>query len=111
MDSDQHESVLRLSGALHAEGWRRHILTSVLKRVDVANYEIVKDFAQGRFTSGARTFNVANGGLDISYSGGHVEDFRTAVESARADIVSGRVVVPSLPAERESATEKHGWFL
>ena len=81
------------------------------QRVDVANYEILKDFAQGRFTSGARPFNVANGGLDISYSGGYVEDIRAAVEVARADIVSGRVVVPGLPTERETLTEEHGWFL
>jgi basic membrane protein A len=111
VDTDQHESVIRLSGAVHSEAWRRHILTSVLKRVDIANYEIVKDFAQGRFTSGGRTFNVANGGLDISYSGGHVEDIRAAVEAARADIVSGRVVVPRLPAERETMKEAYGWFL
>lgn len=112
VDTDQYESVLRLSGAVHSEAWRRHILTSVLKRVDVANYEILKDFAHGHFTSGARPFNVANGGLDISYSGGYVDDIRTAVDAARADIVSGRVVVPCLPAERQSlAEERYGWFL
>jgi basic membrane lipoprotein Med (substrate-binding protein (PBP1-ABC) superfamily)/DNA-binding SARP family transcriptional activator len=111
VDTDQHESVGRLAGAVHAESWRQHILTSVLKRVDVANYEIVKDFAQGQFTSGARLFNVANGGLDISYSGGHVDDIRPAVEAARSDIISGRVVVPDVPTERESlAAENHGWF-
>jgi basic membrane lipoprotein Med (substrate-binding protein (PBP1-ABC) superfamily)/DNA-binding SARP family transcriptional activator len=112
VDTDQYESVLRLSGAVHPEAWRQHILTSVLKRVDVANYEILKDFARGRFMPGARPFNVANGGLDISYSGGYVDQSRTAVEAARADIVSGRVVVPCLPAERETlAAEKYGWFL
>src|SRR5262245_24800354 len=111
VDTDQHESVLRLSGAVHSEAWRGHILTSVLKRVDVAVYEIVKDFARERFTSGARVFNVATGGLDISYSGGHIDDIRTAVETARADIVSGRVVVPSVPAGRDAPTEKSGWFV
>jgi basic membrane lipoprotein Med (substrate-binding protein (PBP1-ABC) superfamily)/DNA-binding SARP family transcriptional activator len=111
VDTDQYESVLRLSGAVHVEAWRRHILTSVLKRVDVANYEIVKDFAQGRFTLGSRTFNVANGGLDLAYSGGHMDDIRTAVEAARAAIVSGRIVVPSRPAERKTLTETSGWFL
>ena len=112
VDADQYESVLRMAGAVHPEAWRRHILTSVLKRVDVANYEIIKDFAQDRFTPGARPFNVANGGLDIAYSGGHIEDIRAAVEAARADIASGRVVVPSLPADREVATaEGYGWFL
>ena len=111
VDTDQYESVLGLPGAVHSEAWRRHILTSVLKRVDLANYEIVKDFARGRFTPGARPFNVANGGLDISYSGGHLENICTAVEAARADIVSGRVVVPRRPADRETRKEEYGWFL
>jgi basic membrane lipoprotein Med (substrate-binding protein (PBP1-ABC) superfamily)/DNA-binding SARP family transcriptional activator len=111
VDADQYETVRQLFGAIHAEAWRRHILTSVLKRVDVANYEIVKDFAEGRFTSGPRRFNVANGGLDISFSGGYLEDIRAALERARADIISGRVVVPRLPAERKTRTETHGWFL
>jgi basic membrane protein A and related proteins len=111
VDADQYETVRQLFGAIHAETWRRHILTSVLKRVDVANYEIVKDFAEGRFTPGPRRFNVANGGLDISFSGGYLEDIRAALDRARADIISGRVVVPRLPAERETRTETHGWFL
>jgi basic membrane protein A len=112
VDTDQYDSVLRLPGAVHPEAWRRHILTSVLKRVDVANYQILKDFAQGRFTPGPRSFNVSNGGMDISYSGRFVEDIRNPVEAARADIVSGRVVVPCVPAGRETATaEKPGWFL
>ncbi|HEX5014997.1 MAG TPA: BTAD domain-containing putative transcriptional regulator [Candidatus Limnocylindrales bacterium] len=111
VDTDQYESVLELSGAVHVEAWRRHILTSVLKRVDVANYEIVKDFAHGHFTLGSRTFNVANGGLDLSFSGGHLEEVRGGVEAARADIVSGRVVVPTRPAERATLTETSGWFL
>jgi basic membrane lipoprotein Med (substrate-binding protein (PBP1-ABC) superfamily)/DNA-binding SARP family transcriptional activator len=111
VDTDQYESVRWLSGAVHAEAWRRHILTSVLKRVDVANYEIVKSFAEGRFTAGARPFSVANGGLDLSYSGGFIDDIRNAVEMARADIVTGRVAVPCLPAERDAHTEEHGWFL
>ena len=111
VDTDQYESVLQLSGAVHVEAWRRHILTSVLKRVDVANYEIVKDFAHGHFTLGSRTFNVANGGLDLSFSGGHIDDIRGAIEAARADIVAGRVVVPIRPAEREAFEDTSGWFL
>ena len=60
VDTDQYENVRRLSGAVHSEAWRRHILMSVLKRVDIANYEIVKDFAsvnsrQGHDRSTSRT--------------------------------------------------------
>jgi len=111
VDVDQYETVLQQSGAIHSEAWRRHILTSVLKRVDLANYEIVKDFAEGRFTPGPRQFNAANGGLDVSYSGGYLEDIRPALDRARADIIAGRVAVPRLPAEREAMTETYGWFL
>ena len=75
---------------------------------DVALLDVM---SQGRFTLGSRTFNVANGGLDLSFSGGHLEDVRSAVDAARADIVSGRIVVPHRPAERKTLTETSGWFL
>ena len=52
VDSDQYDSVLRLSGAVHPEEWRQHILTSVIKRVDLAVYEVVSDFTRGELASG-----------------------------------------------------------
>jgi hypothetical protein len=52
---------------------------------------------------------VANGGLDISYSGGCLEDIRDRIEAARADIIAGRVAVPCLPPERETlAADRYG---
>lgn len=39
-------------------------ITSMLKRVDVAVYEIIKDVKDGTFVGGANVFNLANGGLD-----------------------------------------------
>ncbi len=72
-----------------------NILTSMIKHVDVAVYETMKDFASGGFKGGVRVFNVKQGGLDYATTGGFVGDIKTQLEAARADIASGKVVVPS----------------
>jgi basic membrane lipoprotein Med (substrate-binding protein (PBP1-ABC) superfamily)/DNA-binding SARP family transcriptional activator len=101
-ETDQYETVGLLSGAVHAEAWREHILTSVVKRVDVATYEVLADFARGEFQPGLRTFDLASGGINVSYSGGYIEDIRPQLEAAREQIVAGRIVVPCFPVEREA---------
>ena len=72
-----------------------NILTSMIKHVDVAVYQTMKDFATGAFKGGVRVFNVKQGGLDYATTGGFVDDIKTQLEAARADIASGKVVVPS----------------
>jgi basic membrane protein A len=99
-DSDQFLTVDQLSGAVHAEEWKKHILTSVVKRVDVVIYEVVAAFARGELEPGAVTFDLGSGAMDLSYSGGYINDIRAEIEAARADIVSGRTVVPCFPADK-----------
>ena len=89
--------------------WRDHILTSVLRRMDVAIYEVLADFARGEFQPGPRTFDLASGGIDISYSGGYIEDIRPQLEAAREQIVAGRIVVPCFPVEREAMARDMGY--
>jgi basic membrane lipoprotein Med (substrate-binding protein (PBP1-ABC) superfamily)/DNA-binding SARP family transcriptional activator len=108
-DTDQFETVGLLSGAVHAEGWRDHILTSVVRRADVAVYEVLADFARGEFQSGPRTFDLASGGIDISYSGGYLEDIRPQLDAAREQIVIGRIVVPCFPIAREAMARDFGY--
>jgi serine/threonine protein kinase/DNA-binding winged helix-turn-helix (wHTH) protein len=84
---------------LHIEAWPSHVLTSMLKRVDVAVYEVLRDHSRGIFTSGARRFGLAEGGVDITYSGGSIDDIRPQIEDLRAQIIAGDVVVPSKPAK------------
>ena len=108
-DTDQFETVGQLAGAVHAEAWRDHILTSVVRRVDVAVYEVLADFARGEFQPGPRTFDIASGGIDIAYSGGYVEDIRPQLEAARQQIVAGRIVVPCFPVEREGTARDLGY--
>jgi len=84
---------------LHIAAWPSHVLTSMVKRVDVAVYEVLRDHSRGIFTSGVRRFGLADGGVDIAYSGGFIDDIRPQIEDLRAQIVAGDVVVPSKPAE------------
>ena len=84
---------------LHIAAWPSHVLTSMVKRVDVAVYEVLRDYPRGIFTSGVRQFGLADGGVDIAYSGGFIDDIRPQIEDLRAQIIAGDVVVPSKPAK------------
>ena len=73
------------------------VLTSMLKRVDVAAYETFKDAMDGNFSSGVRSLGVAEGGVDWALDENNASlitaDIKAAVEQARKDILSGKVKV------------------
>lgn len=74
-----------------------NVLTSMLKRVDVAVYEQVKDLVEGTFTSGIISFGVAEGGVgtsDFTYTADLVpQEVFTAIEEAKEMIIDGEIVV------------------
>jgi basic membrane lipoprotein Med (substrate-binding protein (PBP1-ABC) superfamily) len=43
---------------LHVAAWPSHVLTSMVKRVDVAVYEVLREYSRGIFTSGVRRFGL-----------------------------------------------------
>ncbi|MGH6861391.1 MAG: BMP family lipoprotein [Phyllobacterium sp.] len=75
------------------------VLTSMLKRVDVATYNAFKDGADGKFTAGVSHLGVKEGGVDYAVDDNNAalmtDDVKKAVEAAKADIVSGKVQVHS----------------
>jgi basic membrane protein A and related proteins len=71
------------------------ILTSMIKHVDVAVYETMKDHACGTFKGGDRIFSVKDGGLDYATTGGNLDDIKDKLDKIKADISSGAVVVPA----------------
>jgi basic membrane protein A len=88
VDSDQYASM------------PGHILTSMVKRVDVAVYDTIRDALQNHFPGGqACEFGLADDGV------GYVYDARNAalippaakatVDSLRREIVAGRITVPA----------------
>ena len=73
-----------------------YILTSMIKHVDVAVYETMKDSAAGTFKGGVRVFSVADGGLDYATTGGHLDDIKTQLDEFKTKIASGEIKVPSV---------------
>ncbi|MEM7069975.1 MAG: BMP family ABC transporter substrate-binding protein [Pseudomonadota bacterium] len=73
------------------------VLTSMLKRVDVAAYETMKDGMSGNFETGVRSLGLAEGGVGWALDENNEKlisaDMKSAIETASADIVSGKIAV------------------
>ncbi|HSJ90562.1 MAG TPA: BMP family ABC transporter substrate-binding protein [Ilumatobacter sp.] len=90
VDSDQYNT--------SAPEVRDYILTSMLKRVDVAVFEITKAQQDGSFTSGNTVYDLSVDGVGYSTSG----DFLTAeqiatIEDYKQQIIDGAIEVPTVP--------------
>jgi len=86
VDSDQYEE---------APG---HVLTSMVKRVDVAVYDTIKEVTEGHWTGGVRVFGLAQDGVGWVYDehnrGMSPDHVKATVDSREQQIVSGAVHVP-----------------
>jgi basic membrane protein A len=73
------------------------VLTSMLKRVDLAVYQAFKDAQDGKFTPGILALGVAEDGvgwaLDDNNKALITPEMQAAVDKAKADIISGAVKV------------------
>ncbi|MBC7397090.1 MAG: BMP family ABC transporter substrate-binding protein [Bdellovibrionales bacterium] len=74
------------------------ILTSMLKRVDEAVFDSIKQFKDGKFTTGLTRYGVKSKGVDYAIDEHNqklvsAED-KTKLESLRAQIISGKIKVP-----------------
>jgi basic membrane protein A len=88
VDSDQYNTVSDAS-------LKPVIMTSMLKRVDVAVFNFVKDYADGKFKAGPSVFDLKVDGVGYATSGGKVDDIKDKLDAAKADIVAGKVTVPT----------------
>jgi basic membrane protein A len=73
------------------------ILTSMVKRVDVAVYDFIRSVAEGRFAPGVTRYDLADDGLTYATSGGQINDLVPLLDADREKIVSGAIVVPTTP--------------
>ncbi len=85
VDADQHDE---MPGT---------VVTSMVKRGDVAVFEIVKEAAEKRFSPGMRVFGLREGGVDYVHEGPHAagipDDVKRKVEALRDAVVRGDVRV------------------
>jgi basic membrane protein A len=74
---------------------RDFILTSMLKRVDVAVFEAIAAHIDGSFTAGPTAYDLTVDGVGYSTSGGFVDDIVDQLEDFKAQIIAGDIVVPT----------------
>jgi basic membrane protein A len=75
------------------------IVTSMVKRADVAVFDTIRAVAGGTFEGGMHVFGVKDGAIDYVHEGPHAARLPPAivarVEALRAEIAAGRIHVPS----------------
>ncbi len=75
------------------------VVTSMIKRVDVAVFEAIRDVIEGRFHGGIHPLGLAEQGVDWVHEGPHAAglpaDVVAKVEALRRDVESGAIRVPS----------------
>jgi basic membrane protein A len=76
---------------------RGAILTSMLKRADVAMYKIAQEVANGVPKDGNNVFGLDQGGVGYSTSGGFVDTIKAQLDAFAARIASGKILVPTRP--------------
>jgi basic membrane protein A len=73
------------------------VLTSMVKRVDLAVFEALRDAEAGTWEPGVRLLGLAEGGVDYSldeYNEALITpEMKARVEKAKADIIAGRIKV------------------
>ncbi|MFL5677419.1 MAG: BMP family protein [Chloroflexota bacterium] len=78
-------------------GVRDAILTSMLKRIDVATYAIGMEVTHHVGKDGNNLFGVGRDGVAYSPSGGFVDAIRPQLDAFAAGIASGEILVPIKP--------------
>jgi basic membrane protein A len=76
-----------------------HVLTSMVKRVDNAVFDVIKRVQERRFSGGIYNFGLAEDGVGYVYDEHNraliPDRVRARVEALKADIIAGRIAVPS----------------
>jgi basic membrane protein A len=90
VDSDQYESV-------GDPTLQPVILTSMLKRVDVAVHDTLVKFAKDEEIPAKNVFDLSTDGVGYSTSGGFVDDIKSQLEDLKKQIIDGTIKVPTTP--------------
>ena len=88
VDSDQYNLPTLAS-------FKSVIMTSAVKNVDVAVYNMISSVAGGKPLTGVQVYDLKNGGVGISYSGGAIDAFKTQIDDYQAKIIAGTIKVPT----------------
>jgi len=98
VDSDQY-----LTGSAAD---KKNMLTSMLKRVDNAVFDVIAAASAGKKVTDAlgggvvgRRYSLKTGGIAVSYSGGYINQYKSKIDAAAKAIIAGKIKVPTKPAK------------
>ncbi len=73
------------------------VLTSVMKKINVAVFNTIKDEQDGKFTGGTVTYTLKDGGVDMApfhnFDSQVPADLKTQLDAAKAALIAGTVTV------------------
>ena len=79
------------------------ILTSAMKRVDNAVYDVAKGVVDGTLEAGVKTYSLADDGVDLGATTDNIDPaVLTEVQALKKKIIAGDVVVPKTKADFEA---------
>ncbi|MGY1703246.1 BMP family protein [Geodermatophilus sp. SYSU D00697] len=91
VDSDQYQTVD--DPALQAV-----IMTSMLKRVDVAVETFIGEFVDGNVAGGQdERYDLESDGVGLATTGGFIDDIQDDLDTYRQQIIDGTITVPTTP--------------
>ena len=90
VDSDQYQDAALAK-------YKNSILTSAVKNVDVAVYDLIKSVHDGKAKTGTNAYDLKTGGVSLATSGGFLTDIQSQIDAAKQKIVSGQITVKSTP--------------
>ena len=73
------------------------VLTSMIKSVDEAVFQVIKEKSDGKFKAGTRYFGLKDRGVDYAVDQHNeklISEYKPRLDALRADIISGKVKVP-----------------
>ena len=76
---------------------RSVIMTSMIKKVDVAVFDFIKAAADGQEKTGNNIYDLKSGGVDYSTTAGQVDDIKTKLDDYKQQIIDGKITVPVTP--------------
>lgn len=86
-----------------APEYKEVVLTSVLKLIDVAVYNTIKDAVEGKFTGGTVVYTIADGGVDIApfheFDAVVSAEMKAELETIKAALIDGSLTVDGVLAQ------------
>lgn len=77
---------------------QKHILTSMIKRVNVAVRDTIQAFADGDTEGKTVVLDLKADGVGYSTSGGYIDDITSQLDELKDKIIAGEIEVPTSPS-------------